>query len=64
MSEGTREVRHLIDSDLRLEEKCSSCGGSGSNYGPCYTCKGTGYELTDFGGSVLAMVRRRLVRED
>lgn len=51
------------EDQLAIEKKCSVCDGTGRDYGVCYTCKGTGYELTELGERVIVAVRRRLMSE-
>ena len=58
----SEQEKPLSRDDLVLETKCVQCDGSGHSYGPCYSCKGTGFETTYLGEEVLALVRRHLFR--
>lgn len=55
--------------DIKLENKCSECKGSGRDEWSkkyhkidqeCKDCNGKGYILTDLGTEVLAFIRRWL----
>lgn len=63
MSETAKTVRLLSPQDIELEIKCGNCFGTGSYYGRCSRCGGTGWERTDFGDAVLAMCRRHLFKD-
>lgn len=47
---------------MRLEQECTACSGYGYDYGPYCACRGTGYELTEDGDTVLALLERHFRR--
>jgi len=57
MSENEADVLRELP---ELEKKCSKCNGSGAiGNRRCTLCDGSGYETTEFGEKVLALVCRR-----
>lgn len=40
-----------------LTMKCERCDGTGQDYGPCYTCSGTGDAPTEAGKQIIRLIR-------
>jgi hypothetical protein len=69
MSDNERKEESALDKLSKLETHCRDCNGCGTSgrFGErCVLCGGSGYETTEFGEKVLALMRhhfRPLFRE-
>jgi hypothetical protein len=61
MSENERKGAAAPETLPELESRCRKCEGRGrhGSDGQCGLCGGSGYELTEFGQKVLALMRHR-----